>query len=141
MGHGGKRAGAGKPKGQVSAHRRAKLASTKLFEQRIMKELQPLIRSQFNLAHGVMVMFAKGAGKDAKFAKVTSQPQIEQLINGKGENGEDYYYLSTQEPDGRMLDSLMNRICGKPVDMFPEPENDEKGIPAGVRYIIVERAS
>lgn len=84
---------------------------------RMEAQLDPLITAQLDLARGTMVMFAResiNGERKGRFVRVTSAGEIETLLNGDDENGSDYYYVSTQDPDGRMLIDIMNRLTGKP---------------------------
>lgn len=121
MANGGKRPGAGRKKGGKNQKTIEKEIALKRYESRIIDELDPLIQAQLDVAKGVTVMMAREwerkNGKRArtgKFVRVTAVYDIEQLLNGDGENGEDYYYISTLNPDGKVLENLMNRVFGKP---------------------------
>lgn len=114
----GRKPGPGLPKGYKFKHTLERQTAKRHFEERIIAELDPLINAQFDLAKGVMVMFAHEKNAEGKrvgkLYRVTEPDEILELLNSGGENGTDFYYLSVKDPDGKMLDSLMNRVFGRP---------------------------
>jgi hypothetical protein len=117
MPQGGKRPGAGKPKGYKHAHTLEREAARKHMEERILSELDPLINAQFDLAKGLMLMFSREKDKDGKrtgkIYRVVDAGEIAELLGSDGENGTDYYYLSVKDPDGKVLENLMSRVFGR----------------------------
>jgi len=120
----GRKPGPGLPKGYKFKHVLERETARKHFEARIINEMDLLINSQFDLAKGLMVMFARersGAPDEGgqqkrtgRVCRVTDPAEIEELLNSGGENGQDYWWLAAKDPDGKMLDSLMNRLLGRP---------------------------
>lgn len=114
----GRKAGPGLPKGYKFKHTLEREAARRHLEARIIEELDPLIQAQFDVAKGVMVMFAReknGEGaRVGKLYRVTSPEEMLDLLNSDGQNGVDYYYLSAKDPDGKVLENLMCRVFGKP---------------------------
>lgn len=114
----GRKPGPGLPKGYKFQHTVEREIARKHLQARILAELDPLIDAQLDLGKGVMVMFAREKNSEGarigKLYRVTSPEEMLDLLNSDGTNGVDYYYLSAKDPDGKMLDSLMNRVFGRP---------------------------
>lgn len=120
----GRKPGPGLPKGYKFQHTLERETARRHFEGRILAELDPLIDAQLDLSKGLMVMFSREKDKDGKrtgrMYRVVNPEEMLELLNGKNdqgkdnENGEEYYYLSAKDPDQKMLDSLMNRVFGRP---------------------------
>lgn len=144
MGRGGKRPGAGKPKGYKHARTLEKEAAREHYHNRIVAELDPLIDAQLDLAKGYQTMWARAFEKDpksgqrrrtGKWERVTVAAEIAQLLND-GDAGEDYYRIYTKDPDARMNDILMNRRFDPPksrVEIEGQPLVPLFQLPAGVR--------
>lgn len=68
----------------------------------------------------------KGYWRNEKPELVTSQYEIEAYLEELAENngelsddqdrGDTYYYITTKEPNNQAIDSLLNRVHGKPTD-------------------------
>lgn len=94
------------------------------FRQRILSELQELIRAQLTIAKGASYLFKIVEEKDSK-GRVLSKKHIlvedpneiiDFLDELEGEDGvvnDSYYYMTTKTPDNRALDSLIDRVFGK----------------------------
>lgn len=122
MPRGGKRPGAGKPKGYKHRKTIEKDTAREHFVQRVITEWDPLIDAQLDLAKGLTVMFARDWETDKKtgrrartgrFVRVTRPEEMVDLLNNSVD-GEDYYRLAAKDADGRMLIELNTRVMGKP---------------------------
>ncbi len=131
----GRKPGPGLPKGYKFKHVLERETARKHFESRIIAELDPLINAQLDLSKGLMVMFARertgepdenGKQKRAgRVYRVTDPEEISELLNSGGENGQDFWWLAAKDPDGKMLDSLMNRVFGRPREVLEvQPGSD-----------------
>jgi hypothetical protein len=109
-------------KGTKRPHTLEREAALKIYQQQILENLKPLIRSQLNAANGLTVMFQKKLLRNKKTGKlertgdlvrVTNPERVEELLNGdcKGEN---YYYITIKDPNVKALEDLFNRVFGKP---------------------------
>lgn len=136
---GGKQPGAGRPKGSKTKATLEKEAIKKVFDQRIMKVADRLADAQISLATGSQYLYKiekeeiigpKG-GKSYRAKKpvlVTSRYEIEAYLEGvvEGDIADDrdpratYYFLTAKDPENTAIDSMFNRVWGKPresVDM------------------------
>lgn len=131
---GGARPGAGRKPGKMSDHTRARMAAKKLIEEKAMAATDVLIAAQLSLAIGQQFLFKiekqeiigpKGgvSYKPLPPKLVTAQWEIEAYLLGLVENGEmhndndrsaTYYYITTKEPNNMAIDSLHNRVHGRP---------------------------
>lgn len=113
--NGGKRPGAGRPKGKKSPAVIEREAALKAFRDRVAKNTERLMNSQMALAEGVSLLFRvdkDSKGKDQPAVQVTDPEEIKQYIDGDLD-GDSYYFITTKQPDNRALDSLFDRTYGK----------------------------
>ena len=92
-----------------------------LFQQQILKEIVPVLRSALASAQGLTVMYQKKKVKNSKtgkyertgeMVKVTSQDRVQELLNGNRE-GDDWYYITTKDPNIAAIKELFDRAFGK----------------------------
>lgn len=139
------RSAAGK-KGAAAKHGRGRSIATlekeaikKAIDQRAMRATDRLMNGQISLATGQQFLYKikktwvqTGKGESAGYWRnekpelVTSQYEIEvyleELADNNGDlsddkdDGDTYYYITTKEPNNQAIDSLLNRVHGKPKD-------------------------
>lgn len=121
MPSGGKRKGAGRPEGTQNASTKARALKFERFVAKVFHEYDDVVRAQLDLAKGLHVMFAREwetknnvRARTGKFKRVSGVKDIETILNGDAKPGEDYHYISLQDPDGAMLANIMDRLHGKP---------------------------
>jgi hypothetical protein len=107
MPRGGKRPGAGKPPGphQATIEKRIWLEE---YRAAIAAELPALIKAQLDLSKGVYHMM--GRNPDGTWARVTDPEIMLKVLN----SGEQFYEIRAQNPDGRALADIFDRLMGKP---------------------------
>lgn len=123
-GHGGKRSGAGKPKGHKHKATLERQRVLEAFNQRVMAKADALFNAQLTLAIGSMKVFRIDETEDDKGKKkrehvhVTDAEEIKRLLDehdgAPGVVDGVYYYFTDVSPDNRAIDSMMNRAFGKP---------------------------
>lgn len=119
--HGGKREGAGRAKGTKNKNTKEDDIVKEEFRSRVLKSIDSLINSQMNLAHGCQILFKIHSYEDKSGKRikekpeiVTSQEEIESYLAGDYDDEEDdYYFITTKQPDNKAIDSLIDRIWGK----------------------------
>lgn len=130
---GGRQPGAGRPKGSKNAATLEKEATLAVFREKVMRSADVLYAAQMTLARGQTYLYRidkeeiigpKG-GKSYRNKKpelVTSQWEIEEYLQGLIEEGDkdnendpnaSYYFLTTKDPNGQAIDSMLDRTWGK----------------------------
>lgn len=108
MPSGGRRPGAGKPKGYKHEKTLDKLEMLNLFRQRVKQEFGPLLDAQMAAAQGVSHMMARD--KSGKWIQVTDPEIMAKVLN----SGETFYKIHAQNPDVRALKDIFDRLWGTP---------------------------
>lgn len=141
---GGKRAGAGRPKGKPTRATLEKQKVAEAFNQRVMAKADALFNAQLTLAVGSMKVFrvdeteGEGGKKKREHVHVTDADEIKRLLDEHdGANGVVdgvYYYFSDVPPDNRAIDSMLNRALGKPKETVEHYGKDGEPITIRVVY-------
>ena len=115
--NGGVRPGAGRPKGKLSKLNEQRQKAKKRFIERVNKMVDPLFDAQATIALGTTYLYRVDHDEKghALPAEIETDPKvIKDYIDGKLEDANSYYYITTERPDNRALDSMLNRAFGKP---------------------------
>jgi len=92
-----------------------------LFQQEILREIAPLLRSALNSARGLTVMYQKRKVKNkstgkyertGELVRVSNQDRVEELLRGDC-SGDDWYYITTKDPNIASIKELFDRAFGK----------------------------
>jgi len=114
---GGVRPNSGRPKGSENPETKRRNKIERAMKKRILKSVDNLITSQMTLAKGVQMLYVittNEKGIRSKPTIVTDKYLIEKFLAGELEGEkEEYYFITTERPDNRALDSLLDRIFGK----------------------------
>ncbi len=117
---GGKRKGAGRPKGLKNKKTVEENIIKDEMKQRVLKSADHLVSAQMNLATGVsylMCVTYVGTGKNRKknVEIVENKNTIADYFAGELDMslGEEYYYITSQKPENKAIDSLFDRTFGK----------------------------
>jgi len=116
--NGGVRRGAGRPKGKPNQATIEKQIAEEELKQRVMRNLGDLLDSQFTLAKGVSYLLKRvtwkaGKGKASKLKIIKDPLEIERYFNGEYDKKTEYYYITTDKPDNKAIDSLLDRTFGR----------------------------
>ena len=144
--NGGARIGAGRPKGGYNKETLEKKKVEKAMEKKIMRQVDVLLASQFNLAKGCAYLYkiiketdSKGVKHKSKPILVTNKKEIEDYLAGEFENGDDgeegYYFITTDKPDNLAINSLIDRVYGKPKQKIVGGDVDDDPINVSVVYL------
>lgn len=119
----------GRPKGAKSLATLEKEKVLEAVRQRIMGNAHNIINGQLSLAQGQQFLYRIDTTTDAKGNKVRSKPilvtdpdEIAAYLDGEYgdgdsmDNEENYFYITTKEPENQAIEALMNRTFGKPVE-------------------------
>jgi len=124
--NGGPRVGGGRPKGSLSKKTIDLKEAEKQMKQRVLRSHGKLMSSQMNLARGCQYLYViksreitnnKGDVVRVERDKpeiVKDQNKIVDYLAGDLDNEDDeYYYITTEKPDNKSIDSLLDRTFGK----------------------------
>ncbi len=131
---GGARDNAGRPKGSENEETKKRRVVEEEFKQRVLRSADELINSQMSLAKGVQMLYCieKDGNKNKKPRLVEDQKEIEEYLEGNYCDNKNYYFITTERPDNRAIDSLFDRVFGKAiqpsVDLTKKEEPDIKKI-------------
>ncbi len=122
--NGGARPGAGRPPGSLNKTTLEQKIIQEEFRDRILSNIQELLTAQFNIARGASYLFrieeeksSKGTVLSKRHVLVENPDEIREVLDeveGTGVVNEQYYYITTKTPDNRALDSLIDRVFGRP---------------------------
>ena len=112
MGHGGRRPGAGKPKGHKAVRTLEKEAARELTRQRVTQALEPMLAAQIAHATGIKYLVVRQK-KTGKFVRVT-----EAMAKQKQALADDEEIIEVWEkdPSVQAFTDLMNRAIDKPAE-------------------------
>lgn len=142
--NGGARPGAGRKPGGKNQNtiRREKVLAA--FRKRVEKHADILFDAQMTLARGVSSLWKvpkeieikrNRQGEEYEVEKrgkpvmVTAQFEIAKYLEGdyKGDSSADYYYITTDKPDNRAIDSMLDRTFGKATQPLSVDPDDPEG--------------
>lgn len=134
---GGRRPGAGRKKGGENQATKDRKIAEKEMKDRIIRSKEALMNSQMNLAQGCQFLFVietnRYKDKNGKWQESKSKPKIVEdqdiitaYLAGELDNGKDeYYFMTTQKPDNKAIDSLFDRTFGKPKQPLVGGDDDD----------------
>lgn len=106
----------GRPKGSLDKKTLEQKVVLEAFKQRIMKNINKLVNTQLTLAMGCSYLFKINdvslSSQKRKHTIVTDPVEIKQFLDGELDTTK-YYYITTKSPDGKAIDSLIDRLFGK----------------------------
>lgn len=111
MKHGGRRPGAGKPKGYKHAHTLTKEFGRQLVREQVLAHLGPMLQAQIQHSQGISHFMLRN--RDGKFERITDPDTIQAALNVGNPNS---YYIFTKDPSVQAFTDLLNRALDKPVE-------------------------
>jgi hypothetical protein len=108
--NGGKRPGAGRKVGSLSAKTLDKLAAREFVREQVTKALAPMLRRQIAHAMGIGHLYTRD--KTGKFTKIEDEKEQDRLL-AEGVEGENYW-IFTKDPSVQAFTDLVNRAIDKP---------------------------
>lgn len=109
MKNGGKRPGAGRPKGTIGVKARTLLE----VKDRIAKNVDSILNTQLVESKGTHLIYRLNP-IDRKYVLVTDADEITECINNyRGTDDESLYVITTQKPDTKTGQYLIDRAYGK----------------------------
>lgn len=117
MKQGGARPGAGRKKGVVSDEKKAQQQAFKELKLSILRAQKGLLNAQMGVAKGLTFLYritTNSKGIRSKPELVTDKETIEAYLADELEDEEnEYYFMSTEKPDTKAIDSLLDRVHGR----------------------------
>lgn len=116
---GGAQPGAGRKKGQTSDETKLRNRALRNYRVRVTKLTDKLLNSQLNLALGVSYLYKtikmyEGTKKEyEKHVLVTDPEEILAYFNEETDSDQ-YYYITTKQPDVRAIRDIMEFTYGRP---------------------------
>lgn len=135
---GGKRQNSGRPKGSENPATKKKREALKEFKRRVRKNIDKLFNSQMSLAQGCSYLFCIRTikkGKESKriTEKVEDPETIKAYLDGDLDGNEDeWYFISTDKPDNKAIDSMLDRVFGRAVQRNELSGKDGESIKIGL---------
>lgn len=125
----------GRPKGAVSVEKKAQQKAYEELKLTILRSQKGLLSAQIGVAKGLTHLFVirtETVGKKKirqKPEMVTNPDTIAQYLADELDDSEDeYYFMSTKDPDTKAIDSLLDRVHGKARQPLTGGEDDDKPI-------------
>ncbi len=112
-GHGGRREGAGRPKGTLAPSTMDKLEARAYLRQRVVASLQDMLDAQIDHAQGIKYLVAR-AKNGGKFEKVSPE-QLDEMLAGQ-DDGSIVLEVWHKDPSVQAFTDLLNRALDKPAD-------------------------
>lgn len=110
----------GRPRGSKTQATIEREIALKELRERVVRSYDALLNSQMAIAHGLTFLYMIKTVRRGKSAKrlppklIKDQATIEAYLAGELANDEhEYYFMSTQRPDNKAIDSLLDRTFGK----------------------------
>lgn len=113
MARGGKRLGAGRPKGP-SPSTLDKIAAREFTRAYVTARLEPMLRSQVAHAQGIGHLYTRD--KAGKFTKVENPELIDALLADPEKYEGEHYWIFTKDPSVQAFTDLLNRALDKPTE-------------------------
>lgn len=100
------------------------------FKRRVGHSAHKLLNAQMSIALGTQSLYKVVKGVDEKgkptrkHVLVTDQEEIREYLDDPSRiNGEDYYYITTRQPDNNAINSALDRLFGKASTKIVGPNN------------------
>lgn len=139
---GGARPNCGRKKGKLSQKALDKLQAETALKQVIYDRSKELLSKQMSLAMGLNYLYCDRVisrnknGDPIKRSKVliTDPDEIKDYLNGEYTNNpdDDYYYITTSQPDVQAIKDLWDRAFGKPAQKIETDPVKNGGVTIGI---------
>lgn len=120
MPHGGRRPGAGKPKGYKHQHTMDKAAAREFVRQRVTEALEGMLASQIAHAQGLKYLVARNT-KTGKFERVTPA-----MLDAADDALQARIEVWEKDPSVQAFTDLLNRALDKPAEHVEVTGQDGK---------------
>lgn len=131
MPSGGKRRGAGRPKGSTGPHAvtRAKQIIEEEFRAYMLREKEALWRAQRERALGVFVLVVQ---TDEGYVRVTDPDHIAEIVAQPNVRGKTAWLIEAHAPDVPLAKEINNRLMGVPTQSVEVGTADGAALPVRI---------
>lgn len=132
---GGKRPGSGRKPGTANQSTIWRAKVKRELQDRIAAHAEALLNSQLTLAKGVSYLYRidkDSKGNNLRPVLVTIPGEIEDYLAGNADE-DSYYYITTERPENRAIDSMLDRTFGK-----AEQSLDLKNTDGSLKPLVVD---
>jgi len=130
MPRGGKRRGAGRPKGTRDPQTQQKALVEAEFRAYMLREKEALWRAQRERALGVYVLVVR---TEAGYQRVSDPDEIARVLRKPQGRGTAHWLIEAQPPDVPLAKEINNRLMGVPTQLHEVGTSD--GAPLAVRIV------
>ena len=121
----------GRPVGSLSEATKENLKAQDALRIKILKSTDKLYQSQMALASGCSFLYCVTTSKKGIKSKpelITSQAVIEKFLQGtlNEKDSQEFHFITTEKPDTRAIDSMMDRVFGKAPQSLDVTSDGEK---------------
>jgi hypothetical protein len=113
---GGYRPGSGRPKGTHMPHTLEKKRVEAEMRNRILANATKITNRMLQLAEGCSYLYKYTLDKNGNKKKaelVTDEEEIKAYLDGDVKDNEEYHFITTDKPDFKALESMLDRVFGK----------------------------
>lgn len=129
MPRGGKRSGAGRPKGTRNPATITKEQAREALRQTVLKHMDGMLAAQIAHSKGIGHLYTRD--KHGKFTKIENQAEIDRLLS-EGDEDRDYWIFS-KDPSVQAFTDLLNRALDKPAEHVEM--TGANGAPLAIRWL------
>lgn len=148
--NGGAREGAGRPKGSENEDTKKRRIAEREYKERVVAHIHDLFNSQLALSKGLSYMFRIDETEDSKGKKIREHVLVESPDEMKdvlddldgstsGVSGDNYYYITTKAPDNKAIDSMLDRVFGRPKQSTVLEDPDGNALTFVVAEVIAKK--
>jgi len=113
--HGGKRAGAGMPKGTVLPKTLEKQAAKDLLRERVIARLLPIVDATIDSATGIRHFMLRNP-EDGTFKRLTDAAEIDAALAHPDAKEGSSFWIYVKDPQTPAAVTLLDRAIGKPIE-------------------------
>lgn len=116
---GGRKKGAGRPLGSMNEDTALRMRAEAEYRRRVVKLTNTLLNKQLQLAKGCSYLYRidkDEKGKKMKPVLVTDRFEIQSYLEGEYEEEDQYYYITTEKPDLKAMQDMLDRTYGKAIN-------------------------
>lgn len=134
-GRGGPRPGSGRKPGKMEAATIRRMKVLEAYKRKVEKAASILFTKQMELAQGTSYLYrieTDEKGRRSKPELVTSRITIERYLMEDIDDTAEYFFIHTERPDNKAIDSMLDRAFGKATQPI---SGDPDGAPLEIKMV------